>query len=386
MKLHVAIALGLAGGLLFGLLAALTDSPTLIAAAEGVEPLGIAFINLLKMVVIPLVGTTLFVGVAGMGDLKRLTRMGAYTLLFFAVTTLVAVVLGMGTMRLMLPLASEAAARAVEATAPDAAALPGPVEFLVGLIPANPFKAAADGALLPLIVFTMLFGAATGTLPFEDRKRLVGLATSVSAALIKLVPMLQSLGVFVMAVLVGLTVFIVCVYLPTVRLLGRMEPDTFLRACLGPQIIAFTTTSSAATIPAMLEAADEQLHLVREVSSFVIPLGASINRAGSALFQGCGVIFLAWLYGVQVPAAGLGVAVLATALVSITVASVPAASVLSLAPALGVVGIPLDGMGVLLGVDRIPDMARTATNVTGHMSAAVVMDRAERGTGGIPEL
>jgi DAACS family dicarboxylate/amino acid:cation (Na+ or H+) symporter len=410
MKLHVAIALGLAGGLLFGLLAALTDSPTLIAAAEGVEPLGIAFINLLKMVVIPLVGTTLFVGVAGMGDLKRLTRMGAYTLLFFAVTTLVAVVLGMGTMRLMLPLASEAAARAVEATAPDAAALPGPVEFLVGLIPANPFKAAADGALLPLIVFTVLFGAATGTLPFEDRKRLVGLATSVSAALIKLVQwilwiapfgvfalaapvtarsgwaMLQSLGVFVMAVLVGLTVFIVCVYLPTVRLLGRMEPDTFLRACLGPQIIAFTTTSSAATIPAMLEAADEQLHLVREVSSFVIPLGASINRAGSALFQGCGVIFLAWLYGVQVPAAGLGVAVLATALVSITVASVPAASVLSLAPALGVVGIPLDGMGVLLGVDRIPDMARTATNVTGHMSAAVVMDRAERGTGGIPEL
>jgi Na+/H+-dicarboxylate symporter len=409
MKLHVAIALGLAGGLLFGLLGALSGSTTLIAAAEGIEPLGTAFIRLLKMVVIPLVVATLFVGVAGMGDLKRLTRIGAYTLLFFAVTTVIAVVLGMGTMRIMLPLANEAAARAVEATTPEAARLPGAVDFLLGLIPANPFAAAAEGALLPLIVFTMLFGAATGTLPFDDRKRLIGLATSIATALIRLVrwilwiapfgvfalaapvtarsgwAMLQSLGVFVIAVLAGLVVLVVFIYLPAVWLLGRMEPDTFLSACLGPQVIAFTTTSSPATIPAMLEAADERLHLVREVSSFVIPLGASINRAGSALFQGCGLIFLAWLYGVPVPAAGLGVAVLATALVSITVAGVPAASVLSLAPALGVVGVPLDGMGVLLGVDRIPDMARTATNVTGHMAAAVVVDRGERGSGVVPE-
>lgn len=401
MKIHVAIALGLVGGLVFGLLAALTGSPPLLRAAEGVAPLGTAFVNLLKMVVIPLVAATLFVGVAGMGDLRRLSRLGALTLGFFGVTTFVSIVIGMGAMQLMLPLADQAAAEAVAATATAQAPVrPSTIEFLVNLIPANPFAAAADGALLPLIVFTCFFAAAVGALPSQQRDRLMEIAQPVAGALVKLVhwvlwvaplgvfalaapvaarsgwSMLQSLGVFVLAVIAGLFVFVAAVYLPVARFLGRVPTRRFLSACLAPQLIGFTTTSQAASVPVMLEAAEQDLGISRTVASFVIALGAAIGRAGSALFQGAGLIFLAWLYQVPIPAGALGAAVLATALVSFTVASVPSASVLTLAPALDAVGVPLSGMGVLLGIDRLPDMFRTAVNVTGTMTAATVMERA----------
>jgi len=128
----------------------------------------------------------------------------------------------------------------------------------------------------------------------------------------------------------------------------------------------------------MLEAANTELQVSRPVSSFVIPLGAALGRGGAALFQGAGIVFLAWLYGVSLAASGVGGAVLATFIVSFTVASVPGGSVLSMVPALGTVGIPIDGLAILLGVDRVPDMARTATNVTGTLTATVVVDRLER--------
>lgn len=405
MKLHVAIAIGLVGGLLFGLLAAITESAALTQAAEALTPIGTAFVNLLKMVVVPLVVATLFVGVAGMGDLKRLGQLGAGTLVFFGATSLVSILIGMGTMQALLPLADEAAAEAMAAEVTrglsgsgEPPTIPGPVDFLLGLIPDNVFAAATAGALLPLIVFTCLFAAAVGALPDEHRTRLIEIGKSATAALIKLVhwvlwtapigvfalaapvtarsgwSMLQSLAVFVLAVLIGLVVFIAAVYVPAAKFLGGVEPRRFLRACLSSQLLGFTTTSSAATIPAMLEASDE-LKLSPVVGSFVIALGAAVGRAGSALFQGAGMIFLAWLYQTPIPVTALGVAVLAIGLVSITVAGVPSGSVIALAPALGTVGVPLDGLAVLLGVDRIPDMARTATNVTGTITAATVMDR-----------
>lgn len=395
MKLHVAIALGLLGGLSLGLLAALTGAPPLLRLALGLEPVGTVFINLLKMVVVPLVAATLFVGVAGMGDLKRLGRLGAYAMAFFAVTTLIAVLLGMGLMRLALPLADPAAARAV---APAAAPqhVGGVVDFLVGLIPVNPIRAAVDGALLPLVVFTVLFAAAAGTLPEPRRRPLVLLADAIATALIRLVhwvlwvapvgvfalaapvtaragwALLQSLLVFVAAVAAGLLVFTAGVYLPAATVLAARRPGSLVRACLGSQLIALTTASQVTAIPAMLDATDA-LGLPREVPSLILPLGASLNRAGSALFQGAGVVFLAWLYQVPLPPESLGGAVLATFLVAFTVASAPAASVVSLAPALSHVGVPLDGLGVLLGVDRIPDMLRTAANATGTITAAVIV-------------
>jgi Na+/H+-dicarboxylate symporter len=319
-------------------------------------------------------------------------------MVFFAATTLIGVLLGMGVMRLLLPFADQAAARSVSGAAHAAPPqLPGPVEFLVGLIPANPVQAAADGALLPLIVFVVLFAAATGTLPEARRRPLIALADALTAALIHLVrwvlwaapvgvfalaapvfarsgwAMLQSLIVFILAVFLGLVLLVAAVYLPAASVLGRRGPAQFFKACLGSQLIGFTTTSSPATIPAMLDGTDA-LGVSRDVSGLVIPLGASLNRAGSALFQGAGVIFLGWLYGVPLPLAGVGGAVLATFLVAFTVAGVPSASVVSLAPALIHVGVPVDGLGVLLGVDRIPDMLRTAANVTGTITAATLLD------------
>ena len=399
MKIHVAIAAGLIGGLLFGLTAAALGTPELLAIAQGVEPIGTAFVNLLKMVVVPLVGTTLFVGVAGMGDLRQLGRTGMLTLLFFAATTLVSILIGMGAMKLLLPLAGEVAMAPVPTEGTDVPTLPGPIDFLLGLIPSNPFAAAVEGALLPMMVFTVLFAAAAGTLPDADRQRLLGIGNAATAALIRMVHwilwtapigvfalaapvtarsgvgLLQSLGVFIVAVLLGLFIFVGAVYLPAVRVLGGIGPIKFLKACVGSQIIAFTTTSSAATIPAMLENATKDLKLSPAVASFVIPLGAAVGRAGSALFQGAGLVFLAWLYGVEIPAVAVGAAVLAVALVSITLAAVPSASVMTLAPALSAVGVPVVGLAVLLGVDRIPDMFRSATNVTGTLVATAIMHR-----------
>jgi Na+/H+-dicarboxylate symporter len=398
VKLHVAIALGLLGGLGLGLLAALTGAPVLLRLAQGIEPLGTVFINLLKMVVVPLVAATLFVGVAGMGDLKRLGQLGARTMAFFAATTLIAVLIGMGVMRMALPLADPAALRAVAsapvATPPRAGGLVG---FLLGLIPANPVQAAVDGDLLPLVVFTVLFAAAAGVLPEPRRHPLMSLAEALAASLVRLVrwvlwaapvgvfalsapvtarsgwALLQSLLVFVGAVSAGLVVFAAGLYLPAAALLGGLPPVRLVRACLGAQLIALTTASQVTAVPAMLQATDS-LGIPREGPSLVLPLGATLNRAGSALFQGASVVFLAWLYQVPLPLAGLGGVVLATFLAAFTVASAPAASVVSLAPALSHVGIPLDGLGVLLGVDRIPDMLRTATNATGTISAAVILE------------
>jgi Na+/H+-dicarboxylate symporter len=402
VRLHVAIALGLIGGLLLGLLAAATESAFLMGLATGVAPLGFAFVNALKMVVIPLVAAVIFVGVASLGDLRKLGRMGAATMIFFSVISVIGVLLGMGTMKLLLPLASEGAAQALTANSVDAPALPGVVDFLVGLIPSNPFQAAAEGALLPLIVFVVLFAAAAGVLPTEDRERLLTLANAVSAALIKLVnwllwtapigvfalaapvtalagwAMLQSLMAFVLAVIVGLAVFIALVCVPVVKFVAGMPVSTFLRGCLTPQAIAAATTSSPATVPAMIEAANTDLRLSSSVSSFVIPLGAGLGRAGSAVFQGTGIVFLAWLYGVSLAVSGIGAAVLATFIVSFTVAAVPGGSVLSMAPALATVGIPIDGIAILLGVDRVPDMARTATNVTGTLTTTIVVDHLEQ--------
>lgn len=402
VRLQIAIALGLLGGLLFGLAAAITQAPLLVAVAEGVEPVGTAFVNLLKMVVIPLVAAVIFVGVASLGDLRRLGKMGAAAMGFFAATSVVGVLLGMGVMRAFLPLASESAVQAMAPRAVEAPALLGPINFLVSLIPSNPFQAAAEGALLPLIVFVVLFAAAVGVLPEKERGLLLGLARAVADAFIKLThwilwlapvgvfalaapvtaragwALLQSLAAFIIAVLVALLVFVAVVYMPAVRFLGRMPAGRFLRGCVSPQLIAAATTSQAATVPAMLEAADEGLRVSSTVSGFVIPLGAGLGRAGSAVFQGAGVVFLAWLYGVSLAVSGIGGAVLATFIVSFTVPGIPGGSVLSLAPALATTGIPLDGLAVLLGVDRIPDMARTATNVTGTLTATVVVDRMEQ--------
>ncbi|HXH63418.1 MAG TPA: cation:dicarboxylase symporter family transporter, partial [Gemmatimonadales bacterium] len=189
--------------------------------------------------------------------------------------------------------------------------------------------------------------------------------------------LVKAMIVFWIAVIMGVGIFIVGVYLPAVRVLARVSDRDFLRAALPSMAMGFSTTSSLATLPTMLQAAEGDLHMSRTVAGFALPLGASLNRAGSALYQSIAVLFLAELYGVHLGAAGLFQAAAAVFLASLTVASVPYASVVSLQPAMSTVGLPLAGLNLLIGLDRIPDMFRTMTNVTGHLAAAAVVAHGE---------
>jgi Na+/H+-dicarboxylate symporter len=404
MKQQALIAIGLVTGLLVGVIADLSASDLLRGFAENVAPIGTAFVRLVRMVVIPLVVVTIFSGVAGLADPRRLGKLGGTALILFWISSFIAIAIGMGVMALALEISpvSPLESPVGEHVRPE---LPGTIDFLLGLIPANPFAAAANGDLLPLVVFTVLFAAAAGALPREKTHLLADVADAAGAALIKMVhwvlwtapvgvfalaasmaaegglSTLKDLAVLVAAVAAGLVIFIALVYLPMVAVLGRMKPRLFLRSSLTPQVIALSTTSSIATLPAMLEAAEQRLGVSRPVAGLVLSLGASLNRAGSALFQGSALVFLAALYDVPLSIPVLGGAMLAVFLASLTVASVPSASVVTLTPALDVTGIPTSGLAILLGIDRIPDMLRTATNVTGHLAAATVVQRTATSSG-----
>lgn len=386
---------GLVLGLILGVAASVTGNPVLHLLAAGSEPLGDVFIRALQMVVIPLVMAIVFSGVARLGDTRTLGRMGGTALVFIFGTTLVGVLTGMGAMGLALPLLPQVANPGGAAL--DAVELPGIVDFFVALVPRNPFEAASAGRLLPLLVFSVLFGAATGTLPEDARTRLVGVAEAVSDAFIKLVHwilwaapvgifglaapaaarlgigLLQSLAAFIVVVVVALFVFMIVVYLPLVVTLGRTPPLRFIKGTLASYTMGFTTTSSVATLPVLLRDAPE-LGVSERVRDLVIPLAASMNRAGSGLFQGASVVFLAWLFQIDVPGGAWGGAVVACFFAAATVAPVPSASIMTLAPALDAVGVPLTGLGILLGVDRVPDMFRSGTNMTGHMAVALVVE------------
>jgi Na+/H+-dicarboxylate symporter len=393
---NLAIAIGLVAGLAVGLGAALTGAAPLVSLSAWVAPLGELFVRAIRMVVIPLVAATVFEGVARIGHPRRLGRLGGLALAFFWVTSLIGTALGMGAMAVAGTLAPTVTPSGADAAA--AAEVPGLVDMLLSLVPVHPIAAAAEGRLLPLLVFTVLFGAAAAALPEERRKPLVDLAASASAALIRLVhwilwtapvgifalaasltagtgaAILGSLAVFAVAVILGLFLLVALAFMPAVVVLGRMAPRRFVRGTAAGAMVGFGATSSMAALPVLLESADEELELDPGVSSLVLSLGASINRSGSALFQGAALVFLAQLYGVPLPFPALVAGFVAVFFASMTVAPIPSASIFTLAPALAATGVPADGLGLLLGIDRIPDMFRSGTNQVGHMAAAVVVD------------
>ena len=285
------------------------------------------------------------------------------------------------------------------AEAADIPSLPGIVDFLVSLVPANPFEAASSGAILPLIVFTALVAAATGTLAKERRERMIAIADDASQALMKLVwwilytapvgvfglaapvtaklgwDLVLSLGVFILSVFAGLLVLMIVVFVPLWVLVAKIGPVRFLSSTFGAVSIAVSSTSTAAAIPVSLQETKENLGVSETVADILVPLGASMYRPGSALFQGAAIVFLAHMYDVPIPAAAIGAAILATFLVSLTVAPVPSSGVITMAPALEAIGVPVAGLAILLGIDRIPDMMRSGVNVLGQISTAVFVDR-----------
>ena len=408
MRNHVWMAAGLVAGLALGLLASATGSDALHAVAEGVRPIGRLFLNLLQMVVIPLVAAALFTGVAGLGDVRRLGRLGGRTLAFFWGTTMIAIALGFVMAALILPLATispehQDQLRAL-ATDSNAVATPPPaggLAFLIDLVPRNPVKAAVDGQLLPLIVFVTILAVATAALPAPRRDVLLALAEAVTGALIRVIQwvlviaplgifalvapavaqfgwdLVRAMLVYVLAVAVGVGVLVAGVFVTAVRFIGRRPVPAVLRASVPAVLMGFSTTSSLAALPAMFQAAERDLGVDRRVAGLVLPVGASINRAGSALFQAVALMFVARLFGMPLGAGGLFQAGAAVFLASLTVAAVPGGSVVSLIPAFTAVGLPLSGIPLLLGLDRLPDMFRTATNVAGDVAAAVVLDAVE---------
>ncbi len=395
--LHLAIAAGLILGLIVGLGAAATGNGWLLAVAKGSAPFGVIFMNAIRMIVIPLIMTVIFTSIARLGDPRKLGRIGGLTLAWYWLTLVPAIAIGMAVMKVGLQFAAEI--RMPEAPAIEVPQLQSIVDFIVTLVPANPFAAASSGAILPLIVFTALVAAATGTLPAENRERLVNLADDASKALIKLVwwilytapigvfgltapvtaelgwGLLQSLAVFIVCVFIGLLVFLALVTLPFVYFVAGIGPLRYLKETFGAVSVAASTTSTAAAIPVTLEESTKNLGVSETIADLLIPLGASMHRPGSALFQGAAIVFLAHLYNVPIPAAMIGAAFLATFLVSLTVAPVPSSGVVTMAPALDAVGIPLAGLALMLGIDRIPDMMRSAVNLLGQVSAAVLVDR-----------
>lgn len=395
--LHIAIAAGLVLGLIVGLGAAATGNEWLHLLARGSAPFGAVFMSAIKMVVIPLIVTVIFTSIAKLGDPRKLGRIGGFTISYYWITVIPAIAIGMATTKVGLRFASD-----IEMPAAAAAEVPelqGIVDFIVSLVPANPFAAASNGAILPLIVFTALVAAATGTLAAERRERLINIADDVSEALIKLVwwilytapigvfglaapvtaqlgwGLVQSLGIFIICVFLGLVIFLSIITLPLVYFIGGISPARYLRGIFGGVSIAVSTTSTAAAIPVTLEETTKNLKVSETIADLLVPLGASMHRPGSALFQGSAIVFLAYLYDVPIPLAAIGAAMLATFLVSLTVAPVPSSGVVTMAPALDAVGVPVAGLALILGIDRIPDMMRSGANILGQVSAAVLVDR-----------
>jgi len=296
------------------------------------------------------------------------------------------------------------AAPATEAATAGVSRIPTLSQWLIELVPVNPVKAAADGAMLPLIVFSLVLGLAItrlGSTSREVLQRFFKAIADTALTLVRWVLAAAPIGVFALAVplaarlgvaaagaLAGYiavtagicVVFVLFVIYPMTSVAGRVSLAEFARAAFPAQAVAFSARSSLASLPAMMESSRTRLRLPEQIVAFFLPLAATTFRAGGALGIITGVIFIARLYGVELSVAQLATIVLTVVVTTFSIPGIPAGSVIVMVPVLLAAGLPVEGMGILLGVDTIPDMFRTATNVTADMSAAVVLGRGESGT------
>jgi Na+/H+-dicarboxylate symporter len=396
------VLLGLAAGLGLGAWAAASGSAGVREAALWVEPAGTLWTRAIQLTVLPLVVSLLFSGVAGGGGgVGRLGgRAAALFVAMLAATAALALALAPAGLALV-PVDPAGAAALRAAAVQPATAPPGFVEWLTGLVPANLARAAADGAMLPVIVATLLFAAAATRAAPERRALLVSAADAVAdttLVLVRWVLALAPLGVFALAlplaarlgasalgavaayvgVTAALCAVVVALLYPLAALGGRVGVGEFARAAAPAQAVAFSSRSSLASLPAMVEGA-RALRLPPEVASFFLPLAVSLFRLAGAIAFPVGVLFVARLYGVELSGAQLATVGAASVLLPFGVPGIPGGFVLVIAPILLAVGLPAEGIGILLGVDTLPDMFRTATNVTGHMAAAAVLGGRRRG-------
>ncbi len=414
MQLYTKILLGLILGGLSGFVANLLGIVWLQNLFIALEPIGTAFIRLITMIVVPLVVASLMVGTASLGDLAKLGRIGGKTVAFYMCTPAVAVTVGLLVSNVITPGAGidettrDALSAQFEGEAEGALILaedaPSVIDTFLSIIPRNPIQAAAELDLLPLIFFTIIFGAAVSVVAPNRRDAVITFFDGVNDAcmvvidwVMKLAPyavfaliasvvaqfgvdLLRSLIVYGFAVVLGLSIHLLFTYGLAFRFLVGLSFWEFLRRISNAPLIAFSTSSSSATLPVTMEVAEEEVGISKSVSSFVLPLGATINMDGTALYQAVAVMFIAQIYGIEMGIVEQLVIVLTATLASVGAAGVPAAGIITLIIVLNAVGLGpyvQAGIALILGVDRPLDMLRTSVNVTGDLTAASVVARSE---------
>jgi DAACS family dicarboxylate/amino acid:cation (Na+ or H+) symporter len=412
VKLHTKIALGLVLGALVGGLgnALFGDAAWLGWISDNIAyPVGQVFLRLLFMTVVPIVFTSITLGVAGIGDIGTLGRLGGRTMMFFAASTLIAATIGLTLVNTIRPgggLPEETRDALMTQFASDDLVVGGPSEFGIGtfveIVPRNPVFAAADTDMLALIFFSLIFGVALMMIPKAKAQPVLDVLDGIGEAIIKIIDMamalapygvfglifvitsqfgwsiLGQLSMYVIVVLLGLLLHAMFGVSALVRFFGKMNPIRFWKSIEAPIITAFSTSSSMATLPTSIATAEKELDVQPKIAGFVLPLGATMNMNGTALFEGVTVLFVAQVFGVSL---GLGSQILVIVLAVITAigaAGVPGGSLPLMMLVMATVGVPPEGIAIILGVDRILDMARTTLNVSGDLAASVYVDRIDR--------
>ena len=419
LALHWQIIIGLALGLIYGIVAASNGWGTF--TTNWIAPFGTIFMNLLKLIAVPLVLASLITGVASLSDLKKLSRIGGKTIGIYVGTTAVAVTIGLVSVNLLQPgdkvpnqmkeklqktYEEDASSRAGSAQEVKGR---GPLQPIVDMVPSNFFSSASSNRNMLQVVFVAIFvGIGLIQIPKDKGKPVLDFFEGLNEIVIKLVDfimlmapvgvfaliaqtinevaendlgqvleLLGALGYYMIAVILGLITHAIITYTGLLKLLTKMPLKTFFKGIAPAQLLAFSTSSSGATLPVTMECCEEELGVSEEVSSFVLPLGATINMDGTALYQAVAAVFIAQTLGMDLGIGAQLTIILTAVLASIGTAAVPGAGIIMLVIILEAVGVPTAGIALILGVDRILDMMRTVINVTGDASVAVIVANSE---------
>ncbi len=415
--LYIKILLGMAAGVVFGYIFLLTGLSGFVT--DWVKPLGTIFIKLLKLIAVPLVFVSLIKGVTGMKDLKQLSGLGLKTLAVYMATTLFAVLLGVGMVNLVRPgdmfpqekaeVYKQQYQSHVEAGIGRANAMTetGPMDFIVEIVPENIMASASSNSnMLQVIFVALLAGVAMVALGSKQIAPVLTLIDALDRIILKVVDfvmmfapvgvfallaglivdfsgdaeMFKALGVYALTVVVALFVLMFLFYPSLLKIFTRFNLKRYFQGVFPIQLVAFSISSSSATLPFTMEQVQKKLGVSEEVASFVLPVGATINMDGTSCYQAISILFIAQIFGIDLTLAQMLAVVFLTVLASIGTPGVPGASVVMTVMVMTSVGIPVEGLALILGIDRPLDMLRTVVNVTGDSFVAVLMEeRASKG-------
>ncbi|TMW73915.1 dicarboxylate/amino acid:cation symporter [Alteribacter natronophilus] len=393
----IALILGLVTGLGFNLVA-----PGAFVYADNYffTPLGTLFINSITMLVVPLVLFSIILGTAGVSDPKKLGRIGGKTVSFYLITTAIALIIGLSMAYIIQPGAG--GGFETQTTDYEAEEAPPVMDTLLNIIPENPIQAMAEGEMLQIIAFAVLIGFALSRLGDKTSGvlKLVEQGNDIMMFLVKVVMYLAPVGAFALiasaigelgmsalqamllymaAVITALVLHTVITYGSVLKFIAKRSPIEFIKKFFPAMVVAFSTSSSSAVLPVSMRVAQQDLKVSKPVSSFVQPLGSTINMDGTAIMQAVATVFIAQVYATSLSFGDLLTVILTATLASIGTAGVPGVGMIMLAMVLTAVGLPVEGIALVLGVDRILDMLRTAVNITGDATCAAMVSKSEEG-------